>query len=74
MDKTHPLKQAIEKRGYTINALAEKAGVPVSNLYMVIRGRSRFENMGVGNVIKIAHALNTTADDLAEEIRSYENQ
>ena len=71
MADEHPLKRAIERRGFTVNRLAEQAGVPVSNLYMVIRGRSKFENMGVGSVIKIAHALGTTADELASEVRYY---
>ena len=71
MNRKHPLKAAIEKRGYTVNQLAAKADVPVSNLYAVIRGRSKFENMGVGSVIRIAQALDTTVDDLAEEVRYY---
>lgn len=71
MGKVHPLKHAIEKRGYTVKGVADKAGVPVSNLYMVIRGRSKFENMGVGSVIKLAHAMDTTADALVDEVRYY---
>lgn len=63
----HPLQEAIEKRGYTLNALAVKAGVPVQNIYNITNGRSQLKNMGVGSFIRIAHALGTTADELLDE-------
>ena len=68
----HPLQQAIERRGYTINQLAARANVPVSNIYNITRGRSKVGNMGISAFMRIAHALGMTADELLAELDTYD--
>ena len=66
------LQKAIESRGYTVKSIADKAGIPATNLYNITSGRGKLGNMGINSFIKLARALGMTADELIVEIEENE--
>ena len=64
----HPLEKLIKARGNTVKSIAARAGIPPTTIYNVTGGRGTIGRMGVSQFIRIAHALDMTADDLIREL------
>lgn len=71
----HPLEKVIKERGYTVKSIANRAGIPPTTIYNITGGRGSIGRMGVSQFIRIAHALDMTADELISELgMNNENQ
>lgn len=67
--KAMKLKVLIMEHSKNINAFCEKADLPRSTIYTVLKNDERVANMSLDTFIKIAHALGMTADELLEKIK-----
>lgn len=58
------LKELARSKGTNLKQVAEKCGIPPTTLYAISRGDTNFENVGIDTVIKVAKALDMTAEEL----------
>lgn len=60
------LKAMIDEKGMTVNEVANKADVPSSNLYSIIKRNST--KVEIDNFIRICNVLGCRPEDFTEEI------
>lgn len=61
------LETAIKDRGMTIRQFSQSADVPYATLYDVVKGKRPLGGMAAVSVCHIAHALDTSVEELLEE-------
>lgn len=62
------LKELAKSKGTNIKKVAEMCNVPPTTLYAISDGKTNLDNVGIGTFIKVAHALDMTAEALMAEI------
>ena len=58
------LKELAKQKGTNVKQLSEKCGLPASTLYAIASGDTNLDNVGIDIFIKVAHALDMTAEQL----------
>ena len=58
------LKELARSRGTNVKRLAEQCGIPPSTLYAIANGSTNFGNVGIDLFLKIAAALDMSAEEL----------
>lgn len=54
----------LNERGIKPARFAESIGVPSSTIYSIVNGKQKFEKIGIGTFIKIAHGLGMEVEEL----------
>lgn len=71
---SNPLRRLLKDRSINISELARKADIPPTTIYNVTGGHRSVWGLSVYVFIRLAHALGMTADELARELRKYEEE
>lgn len=58
------IARLMDERGLKPFPFAKSIGVPSSTMTSIYKGKVKFDNITIGNFIKIAHGLGMTADEL----------
>lgn len=58
------LKRLRKEKGYTLHSLAEKSGVNYQKIWQIENGVIDVENIALKTALKLAAALDCTAQDL----------
>lgn len=62
------LKELAKSKGTNIKKVAEKCNVPPTTLYAISDGKTNLGNVGIDTFMKVARALDMTAESLMAEI------
>ena len=62
------ITRLFEELNVNISDCSRKAGIPYGTLYDIAKGKTPFERVNIGYVIKIAHVFGMTADELLGDI------
>ena len=62
------IKEEITKKGYTLKSFSQKIGIPYTTLLTMLQ--KDIVKSSADNVIKVAQGLNTTVEELIDEIES----
>jgi transcriptional regulator with XRE-family HTH domain len=71
---SNPLRRLLKDRSINISELARKADIPPTTIYNVTGGHRSVWGLSVYVFIRLAHALGMTAEELACELRRYEEE
>lgn len=58
------IAKLMDERGLKPFPFAKSIGVPSSTMTSIYKGKVKFDNITIGNFIKIAHGLGMTAEEL----------
>ena len=58
------ITRLFEEQRINISDCSRKTGIPYGTLYDIAKGKTPFERVNIGYIIKIAHVFGMTADDL----------
>ena len=58
------ITRLFEEHKANISDVARRADIPYGTLYDIAKGKTPFERVSIGHVIKIAHVFGMTADEL----------
>ena len=58
------ITRLFEEQRINISDCSRKTGIPYGTLYDIAKGKTPFERVNIGYVIKIAHVFGMTADEL----------
>lgn len=61
------IARLFEEQKVNISEVARKTGIPYGTLYDIAKGKTPFERVNVGHIIKIANEFGMTADELIGE-------
>ena len=59
-------EKLLKKRKISIHQLAHKASISAANLYDIKNGKRKISNMTLETAVRLAKALNITAEELLE--------
>lgn len=58
------IARLFQEHDVNISEFARKTGIPYGTLYDIARGRTTYERIGIGTLIKISREFGMTADEL----------
>lgn len=61
------IARLFEEQEINISEFARKTGIPYGTLYDIAKGKTAYERIGIGILIKIAHEFGMTADEILGE-------
>lgn len=64
------LKELARQKGTNIKKLSEKCGLPASTLYAIASGDTNLDNVGIDIFMRIARALDMSAEQLKKTMES----
>lgn len=62
------ITRLFEEHHVNISECSRKTGIPYGTLYDIAKGKTPFDRLNIGYVIKIAHVFGMTADELLGDI------